>query len=126
MAFASELGGSSMTDQDLIFSGYTISIRPPADSADGYHVTYTPRGLQRAGDPGLLQAIGNGGARRVVGPFEAVVQMQGEDVAVRWATPLEGLAPAQERFEQDAKGRVRILSGWLDRLSALVNEVESW
>jgi len=115
-----------MTDQDLIFRGYTISIRPPANPADGYHVTYTPRGLPKAGDPGLLHAIGNGGPRPLVGPFEAVVQMQGEEGAVHWATPPGELGSAKEKFEQDAKNRVRLLSGWLDRLSALVNEVEAW
>ena len=124
MVFASELRGSGMSDQDLIFRGYTISIRLPADAADGYHVTYTPRGLQRAGDPGLVPSIGNGGPCPVVGPIEVVVQIQGEDIVVRWATPPGELAP--EQVIQDATKRVRLLSAWLDRLWALVNEVEAW
>ena len=116
-----------MTDQNLISRGYTIRIGPPLNAADGYHVVYTPRGLQWAGDPGLLHAIGNGGVPpRAGGPFEAVVQMQDGDAAVRWATPPADLAAAQGQFEQDAKDRVRLLSGWLDRLAALVDEVESW
>ncbi len=115
-----------MTEQDLISRGYAIVVRPPADATDGYHVVYTPRGPFGAGGPGLLQAIGNGGPGRAMGPFEAVVPTQGEDVPVRWASPPPDLASAQGQFERDAKERVRILSGWLDRLSALVNEVESW
>jgi hypothetical protein len=115
-----------MTEKELNFRGYTISIRSPAEATDGYHVTYTPRGGQRAGDAGLLHAIGNGGPSRDAGPFEMVVQIQGEGVAVRWATPPGELGSAQEEFEQDAKKRVRLLSGWLDRLSALVNDVETW
>src|SRR5215470_4524849 len=116
-----------MTEQNLISRGYTIVVRPPADAPDGYHVVYTPRGLQSAGDPSLLHAVGNGGgARQAVGPFEAVVQMLDGDATVRWVTPPGDLGSAQGQFEQDAKDRVRLLSGWLDRLSSLVNEVESW
>jgi hypothetical protein len=115
-----------MTEQNLISRGYTVVVRPPADATDGYRVVYTPRGPSRAGGPDLLQAIGNGGPRRVVGPFEAVVPTQGEDAPVRWASPPPDLASAQGQFEQDAKERVRILSEWLDRLSALVTEMEAW
>jgi hypothetical protein len=78
-------------------------------------------------DPDLLRAIGNGGGPpQVAAPFEAVVQMQGEDVVVRWASSPGDLAAVQGEFEQDAKGRVRLLRDWLDRLSALVNDVEGW
>ncbi|HEY3997360.1 MAG TPA: hypothetical protein VGO93_00750 [Candidatus Xenobia bacterium] len=116
-----------MTDQNLLSRAYTISIRPASDAGDGYHVVYTPRSLQRAGDHDLLHALENGGApRQAIGPFEAVVTVQGGDTTVRWTTPLGDLAPAQNQFEQDAKDRVRLLSEWLDRLSALVNDVESW
>jgi hypothetical protein len=116
-----------MTDQEFISRVYSINIRPPADAADGYHVTYTPRGPKRGGDADLLHAIENGaGARRSVGPFEVVVQRQGVDAVVRWSSLPEELASAQGQFEQDAKERVRLLSEWLARLSALVNEVEAW
>jgi hypothetical protein len=115
-----------MTDQNLISRAFTIVVRPPTDATDGYHVVYTPRSPSRASDPGLLHAIGNGEPRPPLGPFEAVVPAQGEDVPVRWVSPPPDLASAQEQFEQDAKERVRILSEWLDRLSALVKDVESW
>jgi hypothetical protein len=118
--------GSGMTEQNLISRGYTIVVRPPANTTDGYHVIYTPRALSREADAGLLHAIGNGGARLAVGPFEVVVPTPGEDVPVRWASPAPDLASALGQFEQDAKERVRILSQWLDRLWALVNDVESW
>lgn len=61
-----------MSDQDLISRAYLISIRPPADAADGYHVSYVPRGLQRTADLALLHALGNGGPPRMVGPCEAM------------------------------------------------------
>src|SRR6516164_4581148 len=116
-----------MAVQERIARGFTVSVRQPADAADGYHVTYTPRGLQRVVDPDLLRAIGNGGGPpQVAAPFEAVVQMQGEDVVVRWASSPGDLAAVQGEFEQDAKGRVRLLRDWLDRLSALVHDVEGW
>jgi hypothetical protein len=116
-----------MAVQESIARGFTVSVRPPADAADGYHVTYTPRGLQRVVGPDLLHAIGNGGGPpQVTAPFEAVVQTQGEDVVVRWASSPGGLAAVQGEFEQDAKERVRLLRDWIDRLSALVHDVEGW
>jgi hypothetical protein len=112
-----------MTEQNLTSRAYTISVRPPADATAGYHVSYTPRGSSKGAAPSL---VGNGEPRQVIGPVEVVVSRLGEDVSVRWVSPLPDLASAQGQFEQDAKERVRILSEWLDRLSALVNDVESW
>jgi len=48
-----------MAAQQNIAHNFTITIRSPADTADGYHVSYRPRGLQGAV------------------PFEMVVQRQG-------------------------------------------------
>jgi hypothetical protein len=118
--------GSDMAVQERISRGFTVSVRQPADPADGYHVTYTPRGPQRVVDPNLFPAIGSGGPRPVAAPFEAVVQTQGEDILVRWLSSPGDLAALREKFEQDAKERVRLLRDWLDRLSALVNDVEGW
>jgi hypothetical protein len=116
-----------VTEQNLISRGYMISVRAPADAADGYHVTYVPRAPQSSANPGLLHSLGNGGSpRRVVAPFEAVVEAHGEDLAVRWASLPPELVAAQDQLELDAKERVRVLSGWLSRLSSLVNEVEGW
>jgi hypothetical protein len=115
-----------MAVQEQIARVFTVGIRPPAEAADGYHVIYAPRGPQRVGGAGDFHALGNGGPRQVGPPIEAVVHLQGEDVVVQWASAPEDLAAVQGELEQDAKDRVRLLRGWLDRLSALVNDVETW
>jgi hypothetical protein len=112
-----------MTEQNLTSRTYTIIICPPAHANDGYHITYTPRAFSKGA---ALSFNGIEQPRQVIGPFEVVVLKLGEDVSIRWASSPPDLASAQGQLEQDAKERVRILSEWLERLSALVSEVESW
>jgi hypothetical protein len=108
-----------MTGQEKITHGYTVSVRPPADAADGYHVFYTLRGLQ--------EARTNGGApRQAPTTVEAVAHVQGEDVVVRWVNAPSDPQASQEEFEQDVRGRVRTLDSWLGRLESLVRDVEGW
>jgi hypothetical protein len=113
-----------MSEQEIIARGYTVSVRPPADAADGYHVVYTPRGRP----DGVFQALGNGaGALPAPTPLEAVAQLKnGQEVAVRWVSAPGQPEVRRDVLERDAENRVRLLDGWLGRLSTLLNDVETW
>jgi hypothetical protein len=105
-----------MAGQEKIARGYTVAVR---QAADHYHVLYAPRGLQHA--------RGKGGApAQVPARFEVVAQIDGEDVHLRWENPPQDRDATQEDFEQDARGRVRLLRDWLARLAPLVRTVETW
>jgi hypothetical protein len=105
-----------MIGQDEIRRGYTIAVRQPVDSSDGYHVLYAPRSPRSSGTNGDAPCL-------VPSPFEAVVRVQGEEVAVTWANVPKD---ATQEFTQDASTRVRTLHDWLARHSALVSSVETW
>jgi hypothetical protein len=103
-----------MTRQDKIKLAYAVRVRRAADTT-GYHVTYTPRGPLHAGVNGETPTA-----------FEAIADVNGDDVSVRWVqVPTDPQITPQE-FEQDVRERVSALRGWLDRLSPLVDDVEAW
>ena len=84
-----------MTEQEIIAHHFTINVRQPVDSADGYHVFYAPR------LPRLLR--GNGDVpRQVPTPFEAVVRLQGEATSVHWVSVPQNPEVSEEEFGQDA------------------------
>ena len=53
-----------MTAQEMIARAYTVSVSPPANAEDGYHVVYVPRGTQRIRVDGLFHIPGMGRRRR--------------------------------------------------------------
>lgn len=115
-----------MTAREIIARGYTVSIKPPADAADSYHVVYTPRGSQQGRSGGLFHAIGNGGTGvQLLSPLEAVVQVAGPEVTVSWASA-RGLEALRDDFDRDAQSRVRLFGEWFGRLSDLVRTVNAW
>jgi hypothetical protein len=115
-----------MTAQEMIARGYTVTVRPPADAADGYHVVYTPRASQQGRSGGLFPAIGNGGgAVQAPTPLEAVAQVTDSEVAVRWASA-HGPEAMRDEFDRDVQSRVRLFSAWLERLLDLVRTVDAW
>jgi hypothetical protein len=108
-----------MTGQEKIARGYRVSIRQPEQEVDVYHVSYSARGLPNV--------RGNGEAPgSVPPPFEAVAAVRGDEIDVRWNNPPQDSEATQDGFDQDVRGRVRILHGWLARLSSLVGSVEGW
>ncbi len=116
-----------MSVQEIIARGYTVSVSPPANAEDGYHVVYTLRGTQRGWADGLFHAIGNGGGGlQVPAQFEAVARFDGQQIAVRWASAAGQPEALRDEFERDVQNRVRLFGDWFGRLSALVNEVEGW
>ncbi len=109
-----------MTGQEIIAGGYTVSVREPADSPDGYHVLYTPRRLQVARE--------NGGAPKKVCPdvYEVVVREEGDRFALRWVKPPVTTDVPLADFETDAVDRVQALREWLERLWSLIRSVDEW
>ena len=98
-----------MNGQEKITRGYTITVRNPVDTADGYHALYAPRTSSSNGDQGPT-------------PFEAVARIQGEEIVIEWVN----LPKDTEGFELDAPNRVRTLHGWLSRLTSQLASVETW
>jgi hypothetical protein len=108
-----------MTGLEKIARGFTVNIRQSAEGADGYHVSYAPRGLQ--------SIRGNGGVvRKVSADFKAAVQIKEDDTVVRWENIPQDPEATLEDFEKDSRDRVRLLHDWLIRLSALTRTVETW
>jgi hypothetical protein len=108
-----------MIGQEKIARGYTITIRPPSDAADGYHVCYAHRALP--------YARGNGDAPAPVPPdFEAVVQIREGAVTIGWVNGPTDPEATQEDFERDACGRVRVLHDWIVRLGDLLRSIDGW
>jgi hypothetical protein len=112
-----------MTAQEMIARGYTVTVRPPADAADGYHVVYTPRGSQQGRSGGVSHPIGNGGLDGR--PLEAVAQVTDREVAVSWVAA-HGPEAMRDEFDRDVQSRVRLFGEWLGRLLDLVRTVDAW
>jgi hypothetical protein len=107
-----------MTGLEKIAREYMITVRQ-AEADCRHRVIYAPRGLQHARGSG-------GPPAQAPASFEVVAQVDGDDVNLRWENPPKDRDATQEDFEQDARGRVRMLHNWLARLCPLVRSVETW
>jgi hypothetical protein len=100
---------------------------PPTNAADGYHVIYTARGTQGGRADGFFHPTGNGESGAQVSPsLEAIAQLAGEEIVVEWSSGQGPPEAVRDEFERDVRGRVRLLHVWLGRLTALINDVETW
>jgi hypothetical protein len=107
-----------MTAEEKIRRGFLISVRQVPDAPNTYQISYMPRGLQ--------QERGFGGRPKRVPEFSALIHIQGDDASVQWRNQPSDAHANLDDFTQDARSRVRLLSGWLRSLSRLIETVRGW
>src|ERR1700730_671119 len=95
-----------------------VSIRPVPEQPNPYSVSYVPRGVQQARTP-------NGGAKRVA-EYRALVNLQGDDISIKWQKKPSFPEVTAEEFDEDVRRRLRLMLEWLSLVSQLIESVREW
>jgi hypothetical protein len=107
-----------MTELETIARGFMVTIRQSANEPDTFRLSYVPRGLQQAREPG--------GAPKKVPEHRVVVRVQGDELPVQWEQAPDYSTLGQESFDEDARRRVKLLDAWLHSLRTLTSNIAKW
>jgi hypothetical protein len=97
---------------------YMVSIHEPEAGAGALVFTFVPKGLQ--------QERGPGGAPKRVPQYVVAVRPTPEGLAFDWSGTPDDPGAAREEIEAEIAARMEERSSWIDRVSALVGQVEQW
>ena len=96
---------------------YAVSVYDPSDQGDTLVFTFVPNGSSR-----------EQGANRRQKPPEFIVRARQEPArpVLEWAETSDDPGPAKEEIEAEVRARLNDKSIWIDRITALVGQIEKW
>lgn len=107
-----------MNNQTAQKQRYTVSVYEAEDATGAFVFAFVPKGIQ--------QERGPGGAPKRVPQFAATVRQETGGLAFDWSGTPDDPGAAREEIEAEITARMKDRSIWIDRVAALVSQVEEW
>ncbi len=104
-----------MNEQTAEKSRYMVSIYEPEKSSGVLVFTFVPRGVQD-----------ERGIRRRASQFVVQVSDGGGELSFDWSATPDDPGAAREEIQTEIAARMKDRSIWIDRVTALVHQVERW
>ena len=110
-----------MSDQTIQNQQYMVSVYEPTESVGTLVFTFVPKGPPH--EPG------GGGAPSRKPQFIVSVREQPQEsgeLAFEWGDSSDDPGAARNEIQEEVAARLRDRNAWLDRVTALVKQMESW
>jgi hypothetical protein len=107
-----------MSEQAALNGRYAVSISEPDEAGGAFLFTFVPKGPQ--------QERGVSGRPKRVPQFTAAVRQQAGNLAFDWGGTSDDPGDAREGMEAEIAARLKDRADWMERVSALVGQVEQW